>query len=130
MIANDTRLSRIANVVIPVTDQDRALQFYTEVLGLEKRVDMPFAPGMRWVEVVPSGAETPIAICPPPEGRAAGGKETGISLQTDDADAFHAKLKAQDVDVDAEVTRFGDPVPPMFWLRDPEGNSLMVVEVR
>jgi hypothetical protein len=31
------------------------------------------------------------------------------------------------VDVDAEVSRMGDPVPPLFWLRDPEGNTLMVV---
>jgi hypothetical protein len=32
------------------------------------------------------------------------------------------------VDVDAEVSRMGGPVPPMFWLRDPAGHSLMVVE--
>ena len=38
-----------------------------------------------------------------------------------------AELKEAGVDVDAEVSRMGDPVPPLFWLRDPEGNSLMVV---
>jgi hypothetical protein len=32
------------------------------------------------------------------------------------------------VDVDAEVSRMGDPVPAMFWFRDPDGNSLLVVE--
>ena len=32
------------------------------------------------------------------------------------------------VDVAAEVTRWGGPVPPMFWLRDPDGNSLIVVQ--
>ncbi len=32
------------------------------------------------------------------------------------------------VDVDAEVSRMGGPVPPMFWLRDPTGHSLIVVE--
>ena len=58
----------------------------------------------------------------------AGGKETGISLQTDDVDAYHAHLKGQGVDVDADVSRFGDPVPPMFWLRDPEANTLQVIE--
>ena len=42
-------------------------------------------------------------------------------------DGYHAQLKAAGVDVDAEVSRMGDPVPPMFWLRDPEGNTLMVV---
>ena len=31
-------------------------------------------------------------------------------------------------DVDEEVTRWGDPVPPMFWLRDPGGNSLIIVQ--
>jgi hypothetical protein len=81
-------------------------------------------------QVAPPGAETPIAICPPGPNATAGGKDTGISLQTDDIDAYHAQLKDRDVDVDAEVGRFGGTVPPLFWFRDPEGNSLMVVEVR
>ncbi len=51
----------------------------------------------------------------------------GIALYTDDVDAEHAQLKEQGVDVDAEVSRMGDPVPPLFWLRDPENNTLMVV---
>ncbi len=122
------RVTKVANVIIPVDDQDRALEFYTEALGLEKRVDAPFGDGNRWIEVAPSGTDTPIAICPPGPGVTAGGKDTGISLQTDDADAFHAQLKDRGVDVDPEVSRFGDTVPPMFWLRDPEGNTLMVVE--
>ena len=42
---------------------------------------------------------------------------------------MHAELKAAGVDVDAEVSRFGAPVPPMFWFRDPENNTLMIVEV-
>jgi predicted enzyme related to lactoylglutathione lyase len=124
------RISKVANVIVPVADQDRALQFYTEVLGLEKRVDAPFGDGNRWIEVAPPGADTPIAICPPGPGLTPGGKDTGISLQTDDIDAFHAQLKDRGVDVDAEVSRFGDAVPPLFWLRDPEGNTLMVVEGR
>jgi hypothetical protein len=55
-------------------------------------------------------------------------RETGIGLQTDDIDAYHADLRARGVDVDDEVSRMGDPVPPLFWLRDPEGNRLMVVQ--
>jgi len=124
------RVSKLANVIVPVADQDRAVRFYTEVVGLEKRVDVPFGDGNRWIEVAPPGAQTPIAICPPGPSAAAGGKDTGISLQTDDIDAYHAQLKDHGVDVDAEVSRFGDPVPPLFWFRDPEGNTLMVVEVR
>ena len=125
-----TRVSRLANVIIPVADQDRALQFYGDTLGLETRADVPFGEGNRWIEVAPPGAETSIAICPPGSDVTPGGKDTGISLQTDDIDAFHAELKDRGVDVDAEVSRFGDAVPPLFWFRDPEGNKLMVVEVR
>ena len=123
-------VSQVANVIIPVEDQDRVLEFYTETLGLEKRADVPFGNGERWIEVAPAGAQTPIALCPPGPSNEAGGKSTGITLQTDDIDAYHARLKARGVDVDEEVSHMGEPVPPLFWFRDPEGNTLMVAEVR
>jgi catechol 2,3-dioxygenase-like lactoylglutathione lyase family enzyme len=123
-----TRISKVGTVVIPVSDQDRAIDFYVEKLGFEKRADIPFGNGYRWVEVAPPGADTTIALAPPPEGRPTGGRETGIGLRTDDIDALHAELKGAGVDVD-EVSRMGDPVPPLTTLRDPEGNSLMVVEI-
>ena len=127
MTSTKTRVDKIATVVVPVSDQDRAIDFYVEALGFDKRIDVPFGNGYRWVEVAPGDAETTIALAPPPEGSPTGSRQTGIGLQTDDIDAFHAELKAAGVDVDAEVSRVGDPVPPLFWLRDPEGNSLMVV---
>ena len=125
-----TRVIKLANVIVPVADQDRALQFYTEALGLEMRADVPFGDGNRWIEVAPAGAESTIAICPPGPNVTAGGKDTGISLQTDDIDAYYGQLKEHGVDVYAEVSRFGDTVPAMFWFLDPEGNRLMVVEAR
>ena len=129
MSSTKTRVSKIATVIVPTTDQDRALEFYVDKLGLEKRMDVPFGGQYRWVEVGPAGAETTIALAPPPpEGDTqVGGRETGISFHSEDIDAYHAELKANGVDVDAEVSRMGGPVPPMFWLRDTEGNSLMVV---
>jgi catechol 2,3-dioxygenase-like lactoylglutathione lyase family enzyme len=123
-----TRIAKIGVVCIPVSDQERAIEFYVETLGFEKRADVPFGNGYRWVEVGPAGAETTIAIVPPPPGKPTGNMETGIGLNTDDIDALHADLKARGVDVDAEISRMGDPVPPLFWLRDPDGNTLMVVE--
>ena len=81
-----------------------------------------------WIEVAPAGAVTTIALAPPMQPGTAGGKETGVTLVTADIDAFHAQLGAVGVDVDAEVSRFGDPVPPMFWLRDLEANIVLVVE--
>ena len=130
MTSTKTHVSKIGTVVIPVADQDRELEFYVEKLGFEKRADVPFGNGQRWVEVAPGDAVTTIALAPPPPGRSTGNRETGIGLQTEDIDAFHAELKSAGVDVDAEVSRMGDPVPPLLFLRDPEGNSLMVVETR
>jgi predicted enzyme related to lactoylglutathione lyase len=123
-----TRISKVGTVVIPVSDQERAIAFYVDTLGFEKRVDVPFGDGYRWVEVAPADAQTTLAVVPPPPGKPNGNVETGIGLNSDDIDADHADLKARGVDVDAEVSRFGGPVPPMFWFRDPDGNSLMVVE--
>jgi len=127
VISTKSRVTKVATVVVPVAEQERAIEFYTEKLGLEKRIDVPFGNGYRWVELAPGDAETTIAVAPPPEGKPTGNRETGISLYTEDIDGYHAELKAAGVDVDAEISRMGDPVPPLFWLRDPEGNSLMVV---
>lgn len=122
-------LSHISLICIPMTDQDAALAFYTDHLGMELRVNEPFADGaMRWIEVAPPGAQTTIALAPPPQGVPTGGMQTGIILTTSDVDAEHARLRDAGVDVDAEVSRMGDPVPPMFWLRDPENNVLMIAE--
>jgi catechol 2,3-dioxygenase-like lactoylglutathione lyase family enzyme len=123
-----TRISKVGTVVIAVADQDKAIEFYVDTLGFEKRADVPFGNGYRWVEVAPPGAVTTIALAPPPQGTPTGNAQTGIALHTDDIDAVHADLKARGADVDAEVSRQGDPVPPLFWFRDPEGNVLMVVQ--
>ena len=128
MSTTKSRVNKISTVVIPVADVDRAIEFYTEKLGFNKRLDVPFEGQYRWVEVAPADGVTTVALAPPAPGGSTGNRETGISLQTDDIDAYHAELKAKGVDVDAEVSRMGDPVPPLFWLRDPEGNSLMVVQ--
>ena len=121
-------LTKVGRVALTVADTDRAIGFYVDTLGFEKVVDEPMGPGMRWVEVALRGTPTTIAIAPPPEGQQAGGSQTGIILDTTDVDADHATLRAAGIDVDEEVTRFGGAVPPMFWLRDPDGNSLVVVQ--
>jgi catechol 2,3-dioxygenase-like lactoylglutathione lyase family enzyme len=128
MATTTARANKVATVIVPVADQDRAIDFYVSRLGFEKRVDVPFGNGYRWVEVGLGDETTTIALAPPPENATSGNRETGISLQTDDIDAYHSQLRDAGVDVDVEVSRTGGPVPPMFWLRDPEGNSLLVVQ--
>ena len=127
-VASKLNISKVGRVCVTVADTDRALDFYVGTLGFEKVVDVPMGPDMRWVEVAIPGQTTTIALAPPPEGKQAGGSETGICLDTSDVDADHAALKAAGVDVDDEVSRYGGAVPPMFWLRDPDGNSLIVVQ--
>jgi len=124
----ELNLTQVGRVCVTVADTDRAIDFYVNTLGFKKVVDVPMGEAMRWVEVSLPGTATTIALAPPPNETAAGGVQTGICLDTTDVDADHSALKAAGVDVDAEVTRWGGPVPPMFWLRDPDGNSLIVVE--
>jgi catechol 2,3-dioxygenase-like lactoylglutathione lyase family enzyme len=127
MTTTATKIRQLNLVCVPTLDQDRAIEFY-EKLGFEKRTDMPFGGRYRWVEVYPPEGTAGIALAPPPEGQEIVPTQTGITLTTDDIDATHAQMKSLDVDVDAEVARMGDPVPPMFWFRDPTGHTLMVVE--
>jgi catechol 2,3-dioxygenase-like lactoylglutathione lyase family enzyme len=127
MPATAARIGEINLVMIPSPDQDRSIEFYVEKLGFEKRTDVAFGGDYRWVEVYPPRGTTGIALAPPREGDPVG-IQTGISLTTGDIDATHAELLAAGVDVDAEVSRMGDPVPPMFWFRDPDANTLLVVE--
>jgi catechol 2,3-dioxygenase-like lactoylglutathione lyase family enzyme len=140
--ANTTRISQVGTVFVPVADQDRALEFYLDKLGFEKRADFPFGEGNRWIEVAPPGSAIAIALVPPGEGRSAGGDETHCAFATEDIEADHATLRARSVDVDAEIARtgkrraglvsldasVGDPVPPQFFFRDPDGNRFLIVE--
>jgi catechol 2,3-dioxygenase-like lactoylglutathione lyase family enzyme len=122
-----THITQVGTVIVPVSDQDRALDFYLDTLGFEKRIDTPYGESERWVEVAPPGAATTVALVPPREGEATG-IETRVGFTTEDIDADHATLRARGVDADPEVMRMGDPVPPMFFFRDPDGNRFLIVE--
>jgi len=139
---NTTRISQVGAVFVPVADQDRALEFYLDKLGFEKRADFPYGGGSRWIEVAPRGAANTIALVPPSEGGSAGGDETHCAFATEDIEADHATLRARGVEVDAEIARtgkrrsgivsieatVGDPVPPQFFFRDIDGNRFLIVE--
>lgn len=140
--ASTTRISEVGTVFVPVSDQDRALDFYLDKLGFEKRVDFIYGEGIRWIEVAPPGAANTIALVPSSEGQSAGSDEAHCAFATDDIEADHATLRAGGVDVDAEIARTGkrrsglvstdvtvtDPVPPQFFFRDTDGNRFLIVE--
>jgi catechol 2,3-dioxygenase-like lactoylglutathione lyase family enzyme len=118
-MSGTTRITGVGTVGVPVSDQDRAVEFYVGKLGFEKRRDVPFGAG-RWIEVAPPGSATTIALVP-------AGVPAGIRLMTEDPDGDHADLRARGVDTDPEVLRMPE-APAMFSLRDPDGNSLILVE--
>jgi catechol 2,3-dioxygenase-like lactoylglutathione lyase family enzyme len=137
--ATTTGISQLQLVMIPSSDQDRSIAFY-EAIGFEKRLDIPWGDGHRWVEVYPPGSPTGIALVPPGLGDPTA-VQTGIILNTDNIDASHARLRSINADVDDQVARVGsraeirigavqqsEPVPPMFWFRDPDGNALLIVQ--
>jgi catechol 2,3-dioxygenase-like lactoylglutathione lyase family enzyme len=137
-----TRINQVGAVFVPVADQERALTFYVDTLGFEKRVDFVYGGGIRWIEVAPPGAANSIALVPPGEGVSPGGDAAHCAFATDDIEADHAALRERGVDVDAEIARAGnsrpglvgleatvpDPVPAQFFFRDSEGNRFLIVQ--
>jgi catechol 2,3-dioxygenase-like lactoylglutathione lyase family enzyme len=121
-------ISSIGRVMIPVSDQDAAIAFYTEKLGFELTADTPFGDGERWVEVTPTGGGASLALVPP-RGDYQTSRMTGVALDTSDAAAVQADLKGKGVDVDAATMGGDGTVPLLFFLRDVDGNSLMVVQM-
>jgi catechol 2,3-dioxygenase-like lactoylglutathione lyase family enzyme len=140
--AKTTRINQVGTVFVPVSDQERALEFYVDKLGFEKRADFPYSDDSRWIEVAPPGAANTISLVPPSEGISAGGDEACCAFATDDIEADHAALRARGVDVDEQIARkgscrsglvslevsIGDPVPSQFFFRDADGNRFLIVQ--
>jgi catechol 2,3-dioxygenase-like lactoylglutathione lyase family enzyme len=139
---NTTCITQVATVFVPVSDQDRALAFYLDKLGFEKRVDFSYGEIHRWVEVAPPDSMNAIALVPPSEGNAVGSDRTYCAFTTKDIESDHATLRARGVDVDAKIAREGtrrsglfslkvtveNPVPPQFFFRDIDGNRFLIVD--
>ncbi|HEY4277425.1 MAG TPA: VOC family protein [Conexibacter sp.] len=122
-----TTLSNIGVVMFTVRDQDAAIAFYTEKLGFELRGDTPFGENNdhRWVEVAPPGSVARLALNPPMMTQPGGG---AIGVETKDVAGEHARLSAiGGIDVDPEPMR-PPGAPMMFMVRDPDGNTVVVVE--
>ena len=122
-----TTVSNIGVAMFTVTDQDAAIGFYTEKLGWELRGDDAFGENgeMRWVEVAPPGSGARLALNPPMRSQPGG---STIGVESSDVLGEHARLSAiGGIDIDPEPMRIPG-APLMFMLRDPDGNSIAVVE--
>jgi len=127
MNSRPTTLNNIGVVMFTVSDQDAAIEFYTGKLGFELRADDPFGENceMRWVEVAPPGSTARLALNPPMRDEPGGG---AIGVETDDVAGEHARLREiGGIDLDPEPMR-PPGAPLMFMLRDPDHNTVVVVE--
>ena len=120
-------VSQLGRVIVPVSDQDAAIAFYTEKLGFTLTADVPYGEGDRWVEVSPPSGGAAIALTRG-MGEFQPGRETGIALTSPDPKADHEELKSKGVSVDEELMGGDGVVPLLFMFRDGDGNGLMIVE--
>ena len=121
------QVTHVGRVMVPVSDQDEAIAFYTEELGFSLAADIPFGESDRWVEVAPSGGGATLALGPP-RGESQPGRNTGVALDSSDPRADHAELRDKGIDVDEELMGGDGTVPLLFFFRDRDGNQLMIVE--
>ena len=136
MTQSKTHLGQVATIVIPVSDQAAALAFYVETLGMAKVSDFTYPTGERWLEVSPaSGSSNLCLVVSRPERPA--GIETGVVLSSNDLIADLTTFRARGIAVDEKPLPEGEVVwwsgaplagvPEQFRLRDPDGNSFLIV---
>ena len=115
-------ITDIRTVGVPVTDQDRSIDFFVDSLGFEKTMDAPLDETTRWVEVAAPGSTTTLALI---AGQGAPGVDTGVRFVVPDAAAEHQRLVEKGATT-GELLEW-DGVPPMFTFDDPDGNQFYVV---
>jgi catechol 2,3-dioxygenase-like lactoylglutathione lyase family enzyme len=133
-----THLGQVSTIVIPVSDQAAALAFYVDRLGMEKVSDFTYPTGERWLEVSPTKGSSNLCLALSHPERPAG-IETGVVLSSSDVLADLTSFREQGLDVDEQPLPEGEVVwwsgaplagvPTQFRLRDPDGNSFLIVAV-
>ena len=110
-------------VSVPVSDQEKARDFYVDTLGLELRADEGWGAGMRWVEVAPKGTATSLTLVTWFESMPPGSLQ-GFVVATDDIHSTHEELAGRGVAFDFPPTEMPGGTQAVF--RDPDGNGLVL----
>jgi predicted enzyme related to lactoylglutathione lyase len=124
-------LKNVFYTSVLVSDQDRALDFYTNVLGLEKRAENPTPDGPRFLTVGVKGDEFQLVLWPGTPGQAQpamGRPPASITIETDDCHKTVDELKSRGVEFVSDVLEF--PWGYVAQFQDPDGNRLQVREGR
>ena len=118
----------INTVVRYVADQDAAIAFWTGAMGLELRRDAEMAPGQRWVEVVPPGRETAVALLRAADfGLQPQGGDAGFTLVVEDVREFHARMVTHGVEVTEPVA---EGYGTFVTVSVPDGYQLVVSQLQ
>ncbi len=126
-----TVLEKVFYTSVLVSDQDKALDFYTKVLGLEKRVENPTPDGPRFLTVGVKGDEFQLVLWPGTPGQAEpamGRPPASITIESDDCRKTVEELKARGVEFVSDVLEF--PWGYVAQFQDPDGNRLQIREGR
>lgn len=124
--------NHIGTVSIFVSDQQRAKEFYTNVLGFELRQDAPLFPGAeaRWIAVAPKGAKTELILYLPDDNWAhyqqVVGKAQPVTLNVSQIQSLYEDLKAKGVVFSQAPDK--QPWGTFTTFQDSEGNWLLMVE--
>lgn len=125
-------LKKIAYVSVFVSDQERALDFYTNILGLEKRMDSATADGSRFLTVGVEGQDFELVIWRGTPGKgqpALGSPAAQYTIDTDDCRKQFKTLKSHGVKFEpAQIIE--QPWGLIARFRDPDGNMLQFREIR
>lgn len=111
-------------VGIPVRDQDVALKFYTEALGMKVMTDQPFTPKQRWIELMIPGADTGVALFTPDGHENRIGESQSISFWCDDVFATADAMKKKGVVFTKEPT--AESWGSFAVFKDADGNQLVL----
>ena len=123
--------SHIHSTSIFVNDQDKAVDFYVNKLGFEKRQDEPMGyeekPDVRWIEVVPPGAQTRIVLIKGfsdwSEDKV--GNDSGLVLTSNDTYGTCEEIKARGVEFIEEPNE--QPWGIQAQIKDQDGNTIVIV---
>jgi predicted enzyme related to lactoylglutathione lyase len=124
-------LEKIVYVSMFVTDQDKALEYYTNVLGLEKQVDVPTPDGPRFLTVGVKGQDFQLVLWPGKPGQAQpaqGRIPAQYTIETRDCRGTYETLKARGVKFETGVLEF--PWGYIAVFQDPDGNRLQIRQAR
>jgi predicted enzyme related to lactoylglutathione lyase len=124
-------LEKVVYVTVFVKNQDKALDFYTNVLGFEKRADVPKPDAPRFVAVGLKGQDLLLVLWPgtPGQGQPFEGRSTAAyTFETKDCRKAFEVSKARGVKFDTDVLEY--PFGYVAVFQDPDGNHLQLRQAR